>query len=248
MRAEDVLAAAARLPVRPVSAIASAGRGLVVVAPHADDESLGCGALMAAARRGGIPVRLIIVSDGTGSHPNSVAYPPGRLRDLREREARAAAGALGLRQEQVTYLRLPDRFVPRAGPLAAEAVRRIAAAARAVRAAALMVTWAHDPHCDHQACAVLARRAARGVTPPVSVYAYPVWGWTLPPDLDVGGQPLGFRLPVEGLRARKRRAIRAHRSQTTTLIADDPQGFMLDPRMRERFETAPHEIFIRMRP
>ena len=43
----------------------------------------------------------------------------------------------------------------------------------------------------------------------------------------------------------KRRAILAHRSQTSGFIADDPTGFQLAPEMIDHF-TGPHEIFVTM--
>src|SRR5580658_4941526 len=93
--------------------------GLVVIAPHPDDESLACGGLIAEARAQGRLVRVVIVSDGTGSHPTSKTYPRARLRELRENEAREAVAELGLDPgHEVVFLRLPDRFVPSDGPRA----------------------------------------------------------------------------------------------------------------------------------
>ncbi|MGE7413330.1 PIG-L deacetylase family protein [Methylobacterium tarhaniae] len=245
MRADAFLAAAEALPVRDLRAIVPAG-GIVVVAPHPDDESLGCGGLIAEACARAVPVRLVVVSDGVGSHPNSASHPPGRLRALREAETLAAADALGLPAGSVTFLRLPDRFVPASGPGAEAAVACIAEAARACGAGALFVTWAHDPHCDHAASAALARQA-QALLGDVSLYAYPVWGWTLPPETEVGAAPRGARLGVARHLPAKAAAIAAHRSQTTDLIADDPAGFRLEPAMLARFARA-HEIFLEVVP
>ncbi|KMO12162.1 PIG-L deacetylase family protein [Methylobacterium platani] len=245
MRADAFLRAAEALPVRDLRAIVPAG-GIVVVAPHPDDESLGCGGLIAEACRLGIPVRLVVVSDGVGSHPNSPSHPPGRLRALREAETLAAAARLGLAGEHVTFLRLPDRFVPDSGPAAEAAAELVAAAARACGAGALFVTWAHDPHCDHRASAAIAGRA-RDRLGGIRLHAYPVWGWTLPPETEVGGPPRGARLDAARHRAAKAAAIAAHRSQTTDLIADDPAGFRLEPAMIARF-TERHEIFLEVAP
>src|SRR5215813_8407340 len=44
----------------------------------------------------------------------------------------------------------------------------------------LFVTWRHDPHCDHEATAVLAKKVRRR-HPKIRLWAYPVWGWHLPP-------------------------------------------------------------------
>jgi LmbE family N-acetylglucosaminyl deacetylase len=241
MRADAFLAAAEALPVRTLRDLVPAG-GLVVVAPHPDDESLGCGGLVAEACAREIPVRLVVVSDGVGSHPNSPSHPPERLRRLREAETLAAAECLGLGPGHVTFLRLPDRFVPSAGPEAEAAARAIAGAARACAAGALFVTWEHDPHCDHAASAAIARRA-RDLLGDVHLYAYPVWGWTLAPETEIDREPRGVRLVVSRHLRAKAAAIAAHRSQTTDLIADDPDGFRLEPAMLARF-ARDHEIFL----
>ncbi len=245
MRADAFLAAAAELPRRDLRAIVPCG-GIVVVAPHPDDERLGCGALLAEASARSIPVRLVVVSDGVGSHPSSPSHPPGRLRALREAETLAAAACLGLPAAHVAFLRLPDRFVPAEGPRAEAAAEAIAAAARACGAGALFVTWEHDPHGDHRASAALARKA-RDLLAGVPLYAYPVWGWTLPPETEVGPPPRGARLAVAPHRDAKAAAIGAHRSQTTALIADDPQGFRLEPAMIARF-LRDDEIFLQIDP
>ena len=114
MTAGEVLAAAGSLPIRSVRD-ALADRSFVVIAPHPDDESLGCGGLIVDACRQGVGAKVVIVSDGAGSHPNSKAYPPQRLTILREVEARQAGAELGLRPEAMVFLRLPDRFVPHGG-------------------------------------------------------------------------------------------------------------------------------------
>ncbi|KQP52711.1 GlcNAc-PI de-N-acetylase [Methylobacterium sp. Leaf399] len=245
MQAAAFLAAATALPFGDLPTLLGDG-GLVVVAPHADDESLGCGGLIAEAVREGRDVRVVIVSDGAGSHTHSVTHPPDRLRALRETEAQDAVAILGLPREAVSFLRLPDAGVPSTGPEAQAAADAIAALARDCDAGAICVTWAHDPHCDHTAAAAIATLAQRQL-PEVGLYAYPVWGWTLPADREVGAAPQGWRLDVSAHSAAKRRAILAHRSQTSDLIADDPSGFRLAPEMIDRF-CGPFEIFILLSP
>lgn len=241
MTAGEVLPALAALPIGTLEDL-TLGGGLVVVAPHPDDESLGCGGLIATACAAGVAVRLVVVSDGVGSHPNSRLYPPAKLRALREEETRAAAAALGLAAEAITFLRLPDRHVPTRGAAADAAIDAIAAAAPEVQASALCVTWRHDPHCDHTASANLVDAAAAKLG--ARVFAYPVWGWTLPPATEVGAMPTGLRLDVSQHLAAKAAAIAAHRSQTTDLIDDDPEGFRLAPEMIARFQ-GPYEVFLR---
>src|SRR5580704_966399 len=125
IKAGEILARANGFPYSTLEERLGGG-GLVVIAPHPDDESLACGGLIAEARAQGRPVRVVIVSDGTGSHPASKSYPKARLRELRETEARNAAKELGLDPvDDVVFLRLPDRFVPSEGPRAEKAVTAI---------------------------------------------------------------------------------------------------------------------------
>ena len=91
MTAGELLEAAHSFPFHPLREKLE-DRPFIVVAPHPDDESLACGGLIADACRQGLRGKVVIVSDGVGSHPNSKAYPPDRLRALREEEARRAGG------------------------------------------------------------------------------------------------------------------------------------------------------------
>ena len=67
------------LPLRPADFAPTLGP-TVVVAPHPDDESLGCGGLLALLRRAGVAVGAVLVSDGTMSHPSSVKFPAAARR------------------------------------------------------------------------------------------------------------------------------------------------------------------------
>jgi LmbE family N-acetylglucosaminyl deacetylase len=239
---EEVLAAADSLPLRPVRD-ALADRPFVVVAPHPDDESLGCGGLIADACRQGVREKVVIVSDGAGSHPNSKAYPPERLTALREVEARQAGAELGLRPEEKHFLRLPDRFVPYEGEEAERAIKVIADCVREIGAGSLFVSWRHDPHCDHEASYRIAREVQRRVGK-VKLFEYVVWRHTLPPSTKVDPIRSGFRISIDHeAMEKKRRAIAAHRSQTTAVIDDDPGGFLFSQIDLDHFDGA-YEFFL----
>lgn len=245
MQVDALFAALEAAPLVPFDDVVGEG-GIVVVAPHPDDESLGCGGLIAAAVRARRPVRLVVLSDGCGSHAASRLFPPAKLRALREQETLDAAAILGLAPSAVGFLQLPDAAVPREGPGAEAAADAVAAAARDVGATAIFVTWRHDPHCDHDAAAAivdLVPRRLRGIR----ILAYPVWGWTLPPATEVGSPNRLLRLDITAERETKRRAVMAHRSQTTDLIADDPTGFRLAGEMIDRL-CGPFERFIEEQP
>jgi LmbE family N-acetylglucosaminyl deacetylase len=121
-------------------------------------------------------------------------------------------------------------------------MREIAAAVENIGANAMFVTWRHDPHCDHQACYQMARAVQRS-KPSISLHEYTVWGAMLPPQTPIEPTQIGFRLDIERQRDRKRRAIAAHRSQTTDLIKDDPDGFSFRPAELARFDLSYETFF-----
>jgi LmbE family N-acetylglucosaminyl deacetylase len=241
--AEEFFEIADRLPVAPFECVVGS-RGIVVVAPHPDDETLGCGGLIALARDEGRAIRVIVVSDGCGSHPNSKSHPPNKLRELRERETCAAVGALGIEEAALTFLRLPDRHVPDKGDEAERAARAIAAVAQEIGASAIFATWRHDPHRDHQAAWRIAALAQRTRPRDAALIAYPIWGWRLPPQTPLPSRPKGWRLAIDRVLPRKRRAIAAHRSQISDFVENDPPIRILAEDDLERFQ-GPYEIFLK---
>ncbi len=235
-----------RMAAFPVADLATllGGRDPLVLAPHPDDESLGCGGLLASCAAAGGRPAVLVLTDGSGSHPNSQAYPKARLRRLREAEARQAAAALGLAADRIAFLGLPDTAAPTAGPAFEAAVTAILAVMTSWRCAAMLAPWRHDPHCDHAAAHLMAASAAARAD--VAHLAYPVWGWTLPEATALEGPaPTGWRLDVSAQLARKRRAIAAHRSQHAGLVDDDPGGFQLQPGFLARFD-GPFETFLNL--
>ncbi len=216
------------------------GGSALILAPHPDDESLGCGGLIAESCARGQPPLLVVLTDGAGSHPRSVTYPPDRLGALREAETVAAAGCLGLEPGRIRFFRLADTAAPTHGPAFDAAVARLVALIRHYGCRSLLASWSADPHCDHEAASRIASAAAREAG--VVHWAYPVWGRTLPPDTECGGCT-AVRLDITRWQAAKRQAIRAHRSQWAGLITDDPTGFQMQPHFMRLFD-APSELFV----
>ena len=224
----------------PISAVPAFGRAMIL-APHADDESLGCGGLIAELCGQGRPPLLLIVTDGTGSHPNSQLWPAENLRDLRENETLQAVAVLGLEAANVGFLRLRDTAAPHDGPDFEAACDAISDRMRDCDT--LLAPWGLDPHCDHEAVQKMARRVARDTG--VRLLSYPVWGWLIAPDTEIAPDlPIrGFRLDIGRHLEAKRWAIRLHASQYSDLITDDPEGFRLPDALLSVFEQ-PYETFL----
>ena len=234
------------LPLRSPDTVDLFGRTLVV-APHPDDESLGCGGAIALLRARGHAVHVLFVSDGTLSHPLSRQYPAPRLAALREEEALSALAALGVERAAATFLRLKDRAVP--SPHAANfnvAVDRCRVLIEGIGPQTILVPWRRDPHPDHRASWRLIDAAlARDPAYEVRRIEYLIWLWELAAagDAPRPDEATPWRLDINSALPRKRAAITAHRSQTTDLIDDDPTGFRLTPDILAHF-AYPWEVYL----
>lgn len=215
------------------------GRPLLVLAPHPDDEALGCGALLAHAFAG-CGAHVACLTDGAASHPGSRAVPPDLLARVRHAELLEAVRRLGGRADQVTWCGEPD-----AGLAATPAlVAALGALAREGGFGLLLAPSPLDPHCDHAAGADLGRRVAAAV-PGLRLGFYPVWSrWhgggraPCPP----GATPR--RVPLGAFAAHKAAAIAAHRSQAGLVVPDAPGGFEMPPGFAAFFAARDEVVFL----
>lgn len=198
------------------------GRPLVVIAPHPDDETLGCGALLFDAAAAAVDTTVICVTDGSKSHPNSASHPPQRLATLRRREMEAATNILGAR---LHWLGHPDCEVDETAPLGH----------LIPEGALVLASWAGDPHRDHESVARMAKAAMRS---DLALAFYPVWGRFT--DVATAGTRR-LRASPEAAGA-KRRALACHESQMSRLIDDDPDGFVMEDWRQAHFLDHPEII------
>ena len=255
-RAEGALLdrARARTPV-PLDDLVGLG-GVLVIAPHPDDETLGCGMAIRAALAAGRDVGVLLLTGGGNSHPSSRSHPPQAMKALRRDEFERALAALsdGLTPPTDTAgrepgrlvrrtLDLPDGSVPHDAGGLRDALDAAQDLARDVAADALWCAWGGDPHIDHLAASRLAdllETSWRGMPPLRRDYA--VWGRFRLAGRDVPpARVLPFDAPQH--RAAKRTAMAAYASQLTPLIEDDPTGFVMPPALVEHFAES-SEIFL----
>ena len=170
---------------------------VLVIAPHPDDEAIGCGgAIRLHVDRGDRVAAVFLTSGELGlAHlPREEAWR------VREGEAELAAGTLGV--AALTFLRCPDWFL-------GDDVEAVAPLVRAVleREAPDRVYLPHagEWHPDHQAALPILRAAlGDGRVAGPTVLAYEVW------------TPLGEHDHVEDITPvmiEKLRAVRCYRSQ-----------------------------------
>lgn len=214
---------------------------ILVVAPHPDDETLGCGGLIALAADAGRQVVVACLTDGAASHPGSGDWPPTRLAALRGDELAEAVTILAGDAARVETFGARDGRLETCEPSASDWLTQVAAEGSC---GAVFTTWVADPHPDHKAAFRIAACTAAALGVPL--FAYPIWGLILADGEDAGPVGTCHRLDISQMLTRKRAAIAAFRSQTTPLIRDDPGGFRLRSDDLERHLRL-HEHFIRVR-
>lgn len=235
------------LPLKTIATMAT--DSVLVVAPHPDDETLGCGGAIALLRFLGCQVRVLVISDGTRSHPRSRRYPASKLRDLRESETRSAMTMLGVRAADIAFLRLPDGAIPSADSSNfANAVDQcrdyLYQFLSDTELDTVLLPWRYDPHPDHRASWQMMQAALIDLSQSPRLIEYPIWDWDTAQrgSGGSGDRVSAWRLDISQVVLLKQTAIGAYRSQTTDLIDDDPTGFRLTPDMLANF-TRPWEVY-----
>ena len=200
---------------------------MLILSPHPDDETLGCGGLIATASALGLAPRVAFLTDGGASHRGSPSWPHERLACLRKTEAIAALGDLGVPPSDVLFLNWPD-----AAPFAhdtpehGEAVSALTRWTADQPPAGVWSAWSGEAHCDHVAAAGVAEVFKDSLSPRPQGFAFIVWGWA-EEALDAAPNPRS--LACADTVETRARALARHRSQTTDLIADAEIAFRLPP-------------------
>jgi LmbE family N-acetylglucosaminyl deacetylase len=204
------------------------GRRVVIVAPHPDDEVLGCAGILAGMKGREADVLMVAVTDGEASHPGSQQWSPSRLRQQRPLESTRALDRLGLDANALNWQRLglPDSAV--AGQ-EAQLVERLLELIRP--GDRVVTTWHSDGHCDHEATGRAAAFAASEHN--ACLIEVPVWAWhwARPQDPRIPWARAHKLMLDAQVLANKRRAINAHVSQLST---DGRASAVLDRETLER--------------
>ena len=131
-------------------------RSVLVLAPHYDDEVLGCGGLVARLAASGAAGRVLFLSDSGADAPDGEDRQTYSNR--RRQEARAAAEALGVAGRD--HLGLPDGGLEQHLDALADGIRR---AILSQRPELLLVTSPLEASPDHRAAFRALHELLRGV-------------------------------------------------------------------------------------
>jgi LmbE family N-acetylglucosaminyl deacetylase len=170
---------------------------VLVIAPHPDDESIGCGGTICLHTARGDRVAVVFLTSG---ELGLRGLPKEEAWRVREREAEKAADILGI--DSVTFLRRPDRHVHEHIDEAADALKPILTRETSQL---IYLTNECDRHPDHRAAVPIVQAALAGCgIPAPTLLSYEVLTFLTEYDR------LEDITPMMG---RKLSAVRAHRSQ-----------------------------------
>jgi LmbE family N-acetylglucosaminyl deacetylase len=172
---------------------------VLILAPHPDDEAIGCGGSVAIHATKGDTVSAVFLTSG---ELGLKSLPRDEARATREQEARKSCALLGITHFE--FFRGPDWMLSEA---LRELAPRLSDALKSNRPQLVYLPHPLDWHPDHQVCLPLLRAALlqSNIAVP-ELRGYEVW--TPMTDYDAV-EDISAVMPL------KLRALRAHRSQLT---------------------------------
>jgi len=158
--------------VSPIPIRAPFGDSVLVVAPHQDDEAIGCGGALALQVQSGANAHIVLLQDGSYEAEES-GMTRAEMTALRNAESKRAAAVLGM--ESPDYFDYADL----AGN-AREAAARLERIIRDRKVDAIFAPFVLDNHPDHRTAAYIVADALASISWDVRVLGYEVWGYCIP--------------------------------------------------------------------
>jgi LmbE family N-acetylglucosaminyl deacetylase len=157
--------------VRAIPIRAPFGRSMLVLAPHQDDEAIGCGGALALQARSGQAVSIVVLQDGTDGC-EELGLTREALMEMRNEESRRAAVALSVP---------PPIFLNHA-TLADDAnqVQELVDILVQRKVDAVFVPFVLDGHPHHRTTNYILAAALQKTSWNVRVFGYEVWGLCIP--------------------------------------------------------------------
>ncbi len=205
--------------------LAFSQKSAMVFSPHQDDETFGCGGMIALKREYGIPVVVVFLTDGQGSgglEPNS----PNKIIQIRQQEAVTALNILGVETSEIYFLEKPDgTLCDLKNAEKQQAIAQIVQLLNQYQPEEVYVPHYKDCHRDHEATYKLIKSAISQIEFTVELIQYPIWlFWRAPLFIMLKLEDIAaaYHLSVPSVQDKKNRAIASYHSQIQSL----PRGFI----------------------
>ncbi len=212
---------------------------IVILAPHPDDETLGCGGLIATRAAEGRRVVVVVVTDGRALLRRfGIATDPTEMEvsAMRKDETRRAVDILTGGRGEIVFLDVPnEELVARTDAT----TQRVTALLADLKPAELYVTSPFEGHAEHVATNAIARAACAASGACRSVFEFIV---TLKRDTDLATVPRRqVSVDVSAHRDLEQRALLQFRSHLEVISPKLPTPF--EQHQYERYLT-PREPFL----
>lgn len=145
----------------------------LIIAPHPDDEVLGCSGLIQRMIKNGKQVHVVILSGGGKSHQSCCHIDESILIDSRRNLSRKAAKILGLPLSQLHLLDYPDGSIS----FNNSETQSLQALIEKNSPDAIFVPHKGEGWSDHIEAGKVVREIIRTKSTPIQLYEYCVWFW-----------------------------------------------------------------------
>ncbi len=213
-------------------------KSAMVFSPHQDDETFGCGGMIAHKREQGIPVTVVFLTNGQGAAGTDPDAQNAMIK-IRQQEAIEALKILGVEPSEIHFLaKIDGSLQDLVNEEKQQTISQVSALLETYQPEEVYVPHRKDCHQDHEATYKLVKAALNQTNITVELIQYPIWlFWRAPlfillklPDIAAA-----YCFSIASVQEKKNQAIASYKSQ----IASLPDGFI------QRFLGA-YEIFFRV--
>ncbi len=180
---------------------------VLVISPHPDDESFGCGGVICKHVKDGDTVFSIFISSGEKGNPSHISEKQTII--MREKEAHTASKILGIKK--IEFFREPDGNIQYSERL----FKKLAARLRTIKPDIVYLPHLNEMNQDHSMVAkivmkVLAKIYENEIMKP-DAFMFEVW---------TPIEKFNYIVDISPFISKKMKAIRAHKSQCDLISYD----------------------------
>ncbi len=200
-------------------------KSAMVFSPHQDDETFGCGGMIALKRGQLTPVTVVFLTDGQGNGGSKSSIKE-EIIQIRKQEAESALKILGVKQSDIYFLDKPDgTLLDLHSELRQKTIEQIMELLKKYNPQEVYVPHYKDCHRDHEATYILVKEAIAQLKAEVELLQYPIWiFWRAPLFIMLKLKDIAAarKLSITEVQTQKKQAIASYNSQLESL----PRNFV----------------------
>jgi len=189
----------------------------LIIAPHPDDETFGCGGLITQKIQNGAEVFILFLTNGEKSLHT---VPKKELKQIRHASAIKASELLGVNEDNIQWMDLPDGNIPRSvAPEFRSARDNLLNIIQTLHVEEVYATHYLDGWSDHIAAYELTIEALKKSEQDIDFYLYWVWVWYYIGIKQIASLHWNniFLLPIHSVFYSKQKALQLYYDSKTPL-------------------------------